>query len=156
VKAIVLALLAAFAFALGNVPQQKGTLDDRRPSPAGGGDQGLRHWGPPGSLGRAVELDDLRAHRLGPDRVRAPTVRPEDRHPGPAMASSNAVTLFGSVVFGATVFGEKLSSGGARLAPALIGLAVALVGIVLLAGAKPPQAIGGMPRIDQIPQAKCQ
>jgi drug/metabolite transporter (DMT)-like permease len=68
----------------------------------------------------------------------------------PAMASSNAVTLFGSVVFGATVFGEKLSSGGARLAPAVIGLGVALIGIVLLAGAKPPQASQGMPRIDQI------
>ena len=68
----------------------------------------------------------------------------------PAMASSNAVTLFGSVVFGATVFGEKLSSGGGRLAPALIGLAVALMGIVLLAGAKPPQASEGMPRLDRI------
>ncbi len=70
----------------------------------------------------------------------------------PAMASSNAVTLFGSVVFGATVFGEKLSSGGARLAPAIIGLAVALMGIVLLAGAKPPQASEGMPRLDRIPR----
>ncbi len=58
----------------------------------------------------------------------------------PAMASSNAVTLFGSVVFGATVFGESLSSGGARPAPALVGLGIALIGIVLLAGAKPPQA----------------
>jgi len=61
----------------------------------------------------------------------------------PAMASSNAVTLFGSVVFGATVFGESLSSGGARLAPALVGLGVALVGIVLLAGAQPPRASEG-------------
>ena len=58
----------------------------------------------------------------------------------PAMASSNAVTLFGSVVLGVSVFGEKLSSGQGRLAPALLGLAVALVGIVLLAGAKPPDA----------------
>jgi len=56
----------------------------------------------------------------------------------PAMASSNAVTLFASVVFGITVFGEKLSNGSDRLAPALIGLAVALVGVVLLAGTKPP------------------
>ncbi len=69
----------------------------------------------------------------------------------PAMASSNAVTLFGSVAFGATVFGESLSSGGARLAPALIGLAVALVGVVLLAGAKPPQASEGTPRFDRFP-----
>jgi drug/metabolite transporter (DMT)-like permease len=69
----------------------------------------------------------------------------------PAMASSNAVTLFGSVAFGATVFGESLSSGGARTAPAVIGLGVALLGIVLLAGAKPPQASEGVPRFDQIP-----
>jgi drug/metabolite transporter (DMT)-like permease len=71
----------------------------------------------------------------------------------PAMASSNAVTLFGSVAFGASVFGEKLSSGDARLAPALVGLGVALFGIVLLAGAKPPQASEGIPRLDQISKA---
>jgi len=71
----------------------------------------------------------------------------------PAVGSSNAVTLFGSVAFGATIFGERLSSGGARLIPALVGLAVALVGIILLAGAKPPQASEGMPRIDQIESA---
>jgi len=58
----------------------------------------------------------------------------------PAMASSNAVTLFASVVFGITVFGEKLSNGSTRLAPAFIGLAVALVGVVLLAGTRQPQA----------------
>jgi hypothetical protein len=68
----------------------------------------------------------------------------------PAMASSNAVTLFGSVAFGATVFGESLSAGGARPVPALIGLGVALVGIILLAGAKPPQTSQRMPRFDQI------
>ena len=56
----------------------------------------------------------------------------------PAMASSNAVTLFASMVFGTTVFGEALSKGGGWLAPALIGLGLALTGIVLLAGAKPP------------------
>jgi drug/metabolite transporter (DMT)-like permease len=56
----------------------------------------------------------------------------------PAMASSNAVTLFGSVAFGASVFGESLSSGGARLAPAVVGLGIALVGVVLLAGAQAP------------------
>ena len=56
----------------------------------------------------------------------------------PAMASSNAVTLFGSVAFGASVFGESLSSGGARLAPTVIGLGIALVGIVLLSAAQPP------------------
>src|SRR5437762_440039 len=58
----------------------------------------------------------------------------------PAMASSNAVTLFASVVFGPTVFGETLSDGHGRLAPAVIGPILALAGIVLLAGAKPPLA----------------
>ena len=52
------------------------------------------------------------------------------------MAASNAVTLFASVIFGATVFGETLSHGDGRLAPAIIGLAVAMAGIVPLAGAK--------------------
>jgi hypothetical protein len=56
----------------------------------------------------------------------------------PAMASSNAVTLFGSVVFGIILFDERVSSGGGRLAPAILGLAAALMGIVLLAGAQPP------------------
>lgn len=63
----------------------------------------------------------------------------------PAMASSNAVTLFASVIFGITVFGEKLSNGSDRLAPALIGLAVALAGVVLLAGTKPPQSSEPVP-----------
>jgi hypothetical protein len=56
----------------------------------------------------------------------------------PAMAASNAVTLFASVIFGATVFGETLSHGDGRLAPAIIGLTVAMAGIVLLTGAEPP------------------
>jgi multidrug transporter EmrE-like cation transporter len=71
----------------------------------------------------------------------------------PAIASSNAVTLFGSVAFGATVYGESLSSGGARLAPALLGLGIAMGGIVLLAGAKPPRTTSGVPRNDQIEAA---
>ena len=44
----------------------------------------------------------------------------------PALASSNAVTLFASVVFGLTVFGETLAHGEGRLVPALTGLAAAL------------------------------
>jgi len=63
----------------------------------------------------------------------------------PAMASSNAVTLFASVVFGVTVFGETLASNGNRLGPALLGLLLALVGVVLLAGSKPPVAAQPMP-----------
>jgi len=62
-----------------------------------------------------------------------------------AMASSNAVTLFVSVIFGLTVFGETLSHGHGRLVPAIIGLAFALIGIVLLAGAKPPLAAEPIP-----------
>jgi hypothetical protein len=65
----------------------------------------------------------------------------------PALASSNAVTLFASLVFGLTVFGETLSDGNGRLAPAIIGLILALAGIVLLAGAKPPRADQALPAI---------
>jgi drug/metabolite transporter (DMT)-like permease len=63
----------------------------------------------------------------------------------PAMASSNAVTLFASVIFGLTVFGESLSHGHGRLASAIAGLAFALIGIVLLAGAKPSLAAEPLP-----------
>jgi drug/metabolite transporter (DMT)-like permease len=59
----------------------------------------------------------------------------------PAMASSNSVTLFASLVFGTIVFDESLSKGGGRLAPALIGLAIALGGMGLLAGAEPPAPV---------------
>ncbi len=68
----------------------------------------------------------------------------------PAMASSNAVTLFASVVFGVTVFGEKLSNGSGRLAPALVGLAVALIGVGLLAGTKPPQSSEPVPFLSEV------
>jgi drug/metabolite transporter (DMT)-like permease len=71
----------------------------------------------------------------------------------PAMASSNAVTLFASVVFGVTVFGEKLSSGNGQLVPALVGLLVALAGIVMLAGTKPPQPSEPVPFADSSPPA---
>ncbi len=65
----------------------------------------------------------------------------------PAMAASNAVTLFISVVLGITLFGETLSHGNDRLAPAIIGLALALSGIILLAGAQPPEATAAAPRV---------
>jgi hypothetical protein len=68
----------------------------------------------------------------------------------PATASSNAVTLFASVVFGLTVFSETLSDGG-RMAPAIIGLILALAGIVLLAGAKPPRADQALPAMGHVP-----
>jgi drug/metabolite transporter (DMT)-like permease len=57
----------------------------------------------------------------------------------PAMASSNSVTLFSSVVLGVTVYGEHLSSGGAgHVASAYFGLAVAIGGVALLAGSAAP------------------
>ncbi len=69
----------------------------------------------------------------------------------PAMASSNAITLFGSVVFGTVVFGESVSSGGGPDAPAAIGLFALLVGIDLLAGAKPPRNADHRPGLDRYP-----
>jgi drug/metabolite transporter (DMT)-like permease len=57
----------------------------------------------------------------------------------PAIASSNAVTLFGSVVLGIAVFGEHLSRGHGRLVPAVLGLAAAGVGIAMLSAAPAPE-----------------
>jgi drug/metabolite transporter (DMT)-like permease len=57
----------------------------------------------------------------------------------PAMASSNAVTLFMSVLLGITVFDETLHGGSHRLA-GILGLLIALLGVSLLAGAQPPAA----------------
>ncbi len=58
----------------------------------------------------------------------------------PAMASSNSVTLFSSVVLGVTVYGEALSKGGtAHASSAAVGLLIALGGIALLAGAEAPE-----------------
>ena len=51
----------------------------------------------------------------------------------PAAASSNAITLFGSVLLGAMVFDEHLSKGGGRLVPAVAGLTLALIGMAVLA-----------------------
>jgi drug/metabolite transporter (DMT)-like permease len=57
----------------------------------------------------------------------------------PAMASSNSVTLFASVVLGIVVYGETLSkTGTAPVASAVVGLLVAGGGIVLLAGSSTP------------------
>ncbi len=58
----------------------------------------------------------------------------------PAMASSNSVTLFSSVILGVTVYGEALSKGGAsHSSSAIVGLLIALGGIALLAGAEAPE-----------------
>jgi drug/metabolite transporter (DMT)-like permease len=55
----------------------------------------------------------------------------------PAMAACNASTLAMSVLLGATVFQESLSHGQGRLLPAVIGLALAILGVVLLASPEP-------------------
>jgi drug/metabolite transporter (DMT)-like permease len=59
----------------------------------------------------------------------------------PAMAASNASTLVFSVILGVTLFEEKLSQGAHRLPPALLGLTIAVVGVVLLANASSEEAL---------------
>ena len=56
----------------------------------------------------------------------------------PAMSSTSAVTLFGSIIFGAAIYNETLSHGNGGLVPAILGLLLALGGIVVLAGSAPP------------------
>ncbi len=58
----------------------------------------------------------------------------------PAMASSNAVTLFVGVILGNVIFGEMLGHGGGHVAPAIVGLLLAVAGVVLLARAEGPTA----------------
>jgi hypothetical protein len=58
----------------------------------------------------------------------------------PAMASSNSVTLFTSVLLGITVYGEALSKGGGgHSGSSALGLLIALGGIALLAGSESPE-----------------
>ncbi len=56
------------------------------------------------------------------------------------MASSNAVTLFSSVVLGIAVYAEELSASGGGHVASAVGPAVAIVGIVLLGSAEDPPA----------------
>ena len=60
----------------------------------------------------------------------------------PAMASSNAMTLFASTLLGVIVFDETLAHGDGRLVPAAIGLVVALFGVSALAGEEQPAPDG--------------
>jgi drug/metabolite transporter (DMT)-like permease len=65
----------------------------------------------------------------------------------PAMASSNSVTLFTSVILGTAVYGETLSRAGAgHTSCTFIGLVVAVVGIAFLAGSEEPVATDGPPK----------
>jgi len=62
----------------------------------------------------------------------------------PAMASSNSVTLFSSVILGITVYGETLSrSGAGHAGSTVVGLIVAVIGIAVLAGSAGPMAAAG-------------
>jgi drug/metabolite transporter (DMT)-like permease len=64
----------------------------------------------------------------------------------PAMASANSVTLFTSVILGITVYGEKISEGGAgHSSSAFLGLFVAIFGIALLAGSDAPDSSATKP-----------
>jgi drug/metabolite transporter (DMT)-like permease len=63
----------------------------------------------------------------------------------PAMAASNATTLIISVLLGIAVFDETLSNGGGRMAPALIGLALAVVGVTMLARPSDNEAVVALP-----------
>jgi drug/metabolite transporter (DMT)-like permease len=51
----------------------------------------------------------------------------------PATAALNAATLVVSIVLGLTIFQESISGSYGRLTPALIGLAMAIAGVVTLA-----------------------
>jgi multidrug transporter EmrE-like cation transporter len=51
----------------------------------------------------------------------------------PAMAACNATTLAVSVWLGVSVFQESISQGQERLFPAIIGLALAIIGVLMLA-----------------------
>jgi drug/metabolite transporter (DMT)-like permease len=50
----------------------------------------------------------------------------------PAMAASNASTLAASVLLGVTLFQESISNGQGRMLPAVMGLALAIIGVILL------------------------
>jgi drug/metabolite transporter (DMT)-like permease len=64
----------------------------------------------------------------------------------PAMASSNSVTLFSSVLLGIFVYGERLSkSGTGHTSSTVVGLVVAIVGIAFLAGSEAPTQSAGVP-----------
>ena len=51
----------------------------------------------------------------------------------PGLAACNATILVTSVVLGITLFQEMVSRGQGQLPPALIGLALAIIGVMLLA-----------------------
>jgi drug/metabolite transporter (DMT)-like permease len=57
----------------------------------------------------------------------------------PAMAASNATNLIISVLLGIVVFQESISSSSGRAAPAILGLILAVIGVVLLSTPETPR-----------------
>jgi drug/metabolite transporter (DMT)-like permease len=51
----------------------------------------------------------------------------------PAMAAVNATTLAGSIILGITIFQETISNGSGRMAPAVLGLTLSIIGVAMLA-----------------------
>jgi drug/metabolite transporter (DMT)-like permease len=66
----------------------------------------------------------------------------------PAMAASNASTLVTSVVLGVLVFDETLHDAAARRLPAWSGLALAVVGVVVLARPSAPRPAASTAVVD--------
>jgi drug/metabolite transporter (DMT)-like permease len=60
----------------------------------------------------------------------------------PAMAASNATTLIASTLLGVIIFGETLSNGQGLLIPAVIGLGLAVAGVVVLAFPETTASVG--------------
>jgi hypothetical protein len=57
----------------------------------------------------------------------------------PAMAASNAATLAMSVLLGVTLFQESIANGQGRMFPAILGLAIAITGVVMVASPESEQ-----------------
>jgi hypothetical protein len=75
---------------------------------------------------RAGRRDDHRTMRIHHRRI-----------PTPTTASSNAVTLFSNVILGIAVYRERISaSGRGHATSAVVSIAVAIVGVVLLGSAE--------------------
>jgi hypothetical protein len=181
--ASLLALLAAAAFALGTVLQQRGTLQTaapegdphflaeivREPVWLAGGMLQVLGWVFGFAFQAAVTkvfVDELggglasvltmwTTYALIISALAGFALQQSGLKTGflaPAMAASNATTLVISVVLGITVFDETLSSGGGRLLPALAGLVLAVVGVLLLA--TPQTGVPGLLDDDLTPKSR--
>jgi uncharacterized membrane protein len=69
----------------------------------------------------------------------------------PAMAATNAMTLLTCIVLGIAVFGESIRHGGGPLVVVLAGLALAFLGITLLAAAPAARPVADTPPLSARP-----